>query len=168
MAEANSLTATEARRHLSCNPETGEFRWLISGKGRPGVGEMAGCKSKALGYWLIGLNYRRYWAHRLAWLITHGRWPEHQIDHINGDRTDNRLCNLREVTHAQNQLNRHHKRPNRFGFRGVDKVVNSPRYTARVVIGRVKHNLGTFDTPEEAHAAYLEAKARLHGAALPS
>lgn len=162
MAEANSLTAEEVRRHLSYNPETGEFRWLIGGKGRPGVGEIAGCKSNALGYWLIGLNYRRHWAHRLAWLVSHGQWPEHQIDHINGDRADNRLANLRLATHAENQLNRHKSRPNKHGLKGVDICPKSGRFRARVVVSSKKHNLGYFDTAEQAHAAFVEARARLN------
>lgn len=162
MAEANSLTAEEARRHLSYDPETGEFRWLIGGKGRPGVGAIAGCRSDALGYWSIGLHRRRYWAHRLAWLMTHGQWPEHQIDHINGDRADNRLANLREATHAENQQNRHKSRPNKYGLRGVDFSPQLGRYRARVVFRGVKHNLGYFDTVEEAHTAYLEAARRIN------
>lgn len=160
MAEANSLTAEEVRRHLSYNPETGEFRWLIGGKGRPGVGEIAGCKSNALGYWLIGLNYRRYWAHRLAWLVSHGQWPEHQIDHINGNRSDNRIANLRPATHAQNQQNRHTTRGNRTCFRGV--YLEKGRFFAQCRVMKVKYRLGTFDTPEEAHAAYLAGLRRLN------
>lgn len=162
MAEANSLTAEEVRRHLSYNPETGEFRWLIGGKGRPGVGEIAGCKSNALGYWLIGLNYRRHWAHRLAWLMTHGRWPEHQIDHINGDRADNRISNLRAVTHAENQQNRHRSRPNKHGLRGVDFDPKTGKFRSRVVFQKVKHNLGYFDTAQAAHVAYVEAVRRIN------
>lgn len=162
MAEANLLTAEEVRRHLSYCPDTGEFRWLISGKGRPAAGSIAGCLNGTLGYWLIGMFNRRYWAHRLAWLMSHGEWPEHQIDHINGNRADNRLVNLRPATHAENQMNRHKSRPNKHGLKGVDICPKSGRYRARVVVSRKKHNLGYFDTPEQAHAAFLEARARLN------
>lgn len=155
MAEANSLTAEEVRRHLSYCPETGEFHWLTSGKGRPGAGHVAGCVSGALGYRLIGLHGKRHFAHRLAWLMTHGRWPEHQIDHINGDRADNRLANLREATHAENQQNKHTTRGNKTGFRGVFIHKPTGKFVAQCRHMKKRHHIGSFDTAAEAHAAYV-------------
>lgn len=155
MAVANSLTAEEARRHLSYDPHSGDFIWLVSGKGRPPTGSAAGCISSALGYRLIGLHGRRYFAHRLAWLMAYGRWPKHQIDHINGDRADNRLANLREATHSENQQNRHTTRGNKTGFRGVFVHGPTGKFVAQCRHMKRRHHIGSFDTAAEAHAAYV-------------
>ncbi len=162
MAAANSFTRGELVSELSYSPETGEIYWLATGKGRGPLGQQAGVVNNSLGYRVIGFRNRRHYAHRLAWLIVHGAWPDGQIDHINGDRTDNRIENLRCVTHAQNQMNRHNPRPNKHGFRGLDVCAKTGRYRARLVVGKVKYNLGVHDTPEQAHQAYLDAKKRLN------
>lgn len=161
MAEANPLTADYVRQHLSYDPETGVFRWLIGGKGRNGAGEIAGGLN-TIGYWTIGLLGKRHYAHRLAWLLSTGQWPAEQIDHINGDRSDNRLSNLRLATHAENQQNRHRTRANKTGHRGVFFHNPTGRYVAQCRVLKVRHHIGSFDTAAEAHAAYLEARARLN------
>jgi hypothetical protein len=162
MAEANLLTAEEARRHLSYSPETGEFRWLVSGKGRPPVGSIAGCLNGKLGYWVIGIHGRRYWAHRLAWLVSHGEWPANQVDHINGNRADNRLVNLRAATHAENQQNRHTTRGNKHGFRGVFLHQPTGKFVAQCRHLGKRYHFGSFDTPEAANAAYLDGLRRVN------
>lgn len=86
------------------------------------------------------------------------------VDHINGDKIDNRRQNLRSCTRAQNQMNQRPKgglRKNKLGLKGVCR--NHGRYMANITANKVQHYLGTFDTPEEAHAAYCEAAKRLHG-----
>jgi hypothetical protein len=102
---------------------------------------------------------RAYYAHRLAWLHVHGRHPDGHIDHINGDKTDNRIANLRECSAGENIRNQ----PCRAacGFKGVRP--NKKRWSARIRVNNRKYHLGTFDTPEEAGAAYDEACLRLHG-----
>lgn len=106
---------------------------------------------------------RTFLVHRIAWLLAYGDWPEGQLDHKNGVPTDNRLCNLRACTHGQNMMNRK-AQSNLTGFKGVYRGNSiKPRYRAEVTANGKKYGLGTFDTPEEAHQAYLSAAARLHG-----
>ena len=102
-------------------------------------------------------------AHRLAWAISTGKWPEHEIDHINMVRHDNRLQNLRHVTRSQNACNRSILPRNMSGYKGVLYDRRNGRCTASIAINGKSTYLGSFATPEEAHAAYCEAAAKIHG-----
>jgi hypothetical protein len=116
------------------------------------------------GYFQIKADGKTIPAHRLAWALAHGKWPEQQIDHINGDKTDNRLCNLREASGRVNSENQRRAMPqNKTGFLGVTPSSNwgSKAWRARIMVHGKNINLGTFKTPEAAHAAYVQAK-RLH------
>ena len=115
------------------------------------------------GYLRIKIKERYFMAHRLAWLISYGAWPKGQIDHINCIKLDNRLCNLRCVTNAVNSQNRRHPTANNksSSFLGVSKAERG-RWRAVIVLRGKKHRLGRFATPEQAHAAYVIAKRRLH------
>lgn len=100
--------------------------------------------------------------HRLAWALVHGEWPQDHIDHMNGDRKDNRLSNLRHVTNTVNRQNERRPRSNnKSGFLGVSWSKAMKKWTARIHFNGKHHFLGYFDTAEDAHAAYLEAK-RVH------
>lgn len=102
-----------------------------------------------------------YKAHRLAWFIHHGRWPAEEIDHINMVRDDNRLANLREASHNDNQHNRQRARAdNKLGILGVSTYRG--RFKAQIEINGENRYLGLFDTAEQAHTAYLEAKRTHH------
>ena len=102
-------------------------------------------------------------AHRIAWAITHGRWPDHFIDHINGVRSDNRLANLREATNAQNGRNRVVQKDSVSGVKGVRFDRRHGRWQARITVHRKQKHLGYYDTPEAAAAAYAEGARRYHG-----
>ena len=92
----------------------------------------------------------------------HGEWPADEVDHINGDSTDNRLCNLRSVSREVNQENiRRAKRNSKTGLLGVMHT-RGGKYRSAIRVRGVFHHLGHFDTAEQAHAAYVEAKRRLH------
>lgn len=159
MSKINStLTAERLREVLSYDPETGIFRRLFSSGGAI-AGSMPGAVDSH-GYRQIKIDRRLYLAHRLAWYYAHGEWPAMCIDHINGDKSDNRLCNLRHVTKAENCQNRRiASRDSRTGFLGVSQTPYG--YVAQIQHGTTMKNLGTHATPELAHAAYLEAK-RIH------
>ena len=109
----------------------------------------------------IGIDGCSYFAHRLAWLYVTGGWPTEDIDHINGDGSDNRWCNLRAATRSQNLMNR--RVIGRHGLKGVEKQTHGHTWAARIKSGDKRIYLGNFQTKEEAHAAYVRAAERLHG-----
>lgn len=110
--------------------------------------------------WVHG---RRIYAHRLAWLHITGKWPEIEIDHINGDGCDNRAENLRAATRRLNMENRRTaQRNNVIGQLGVSQCPSTGRYFARIETRGRSIHLGTYDTAEMAHGAYLGAKRLLH------
>jgi hypothetical protein len=116
-----------------------------------------------LGYVVVGALKQHFYAHRLAWLYMMGRWPEGQIDHINGDRADNRFCNLREVSDGINKQNRHAAQAdNECGFLGVHWNKQAQRWQAELKTNGRKTYICRFDTPEQAHAAYVAAKRIAH------
>lgn len=156
------ITPQELRDLLAYDLDTGALTYRKAA-GRWGVipaGAMAGCVNPC-GYVQVMIQRRALLGHRIAWALTHGSWPEGQIDHINGIRTDNRIANLRDVSHAGNLQNRHRSNvTNTLGMLGVSQQ-SKRRFRAKIKANGVKHNLGSFDTAEAAHAAYLDAKARL-------
>jgi len=101
--------------------------------------------------------------HRVAWIVVHGEIPEGMtVDHINGVKGDNRIANLRLATDCQNSYHRPRKSNNVTGYKGVYQRENG-KYRATITVNRKRTSLGTFDTKEEAYAAYCEAARRLHG-----
>jgi HNH endonuclease/AP2 domain len=145
--------------NLSYCADTGELRWKRSKKGIA-AGSIAGCLTKR-GYVRLGIGQTMYQAHRICWLMARGPIGDLFIDHINGNRSDNRLSNLRLCTNGQNIANAKRFSTNKCGLKGVSKKRN--RYRAEIRNqGRLFH-LGTFDTAEQAHAAYCQAASKLHG-----
>lgn len=100
--------------------DTGVFTRLVTVNKRAKAGDVAGAVMQK-GYLFIGVDMGRYLAHRLAWVYVHGYWPEHEIDHINHQPGDNRICNLREVSHHCNSKNQKMKRSNKSGISGVSQ-----------------------------------------------
>ena len=135
-------------------PETGDFIRLRDGK-RLG-------KHDTCGYVQIRINAETYSAGRLAWAIAHGEWPAKCVDHINRIRDDNRLCNLRLATVVENQWNTEKRRDNTTGFKGVYRRPNG-RFQAAIRLEKRFVTLGTFDTAEQASAAYQTAAVEHHG-----
>jgi hypothetical protein len=154
------LTAERLRELLSYDPETGVFTW-ISGRLRTHKAGSLQCD----GYTRIKIDGACLKAHRLAWLYIHGKWPAKHIDHINGIRTDNRLCNLRECTDAENSQNRRRaSKSSASELLGVARRVKrgKVRWQAVISVGKESRWLGAFSTPEQAHEVYLQAKRKLH------
>lgn len=153
------LTAEEARRRLSYDPQTGKLTWKLLRDSRR-IGEQAKCLD-VCGYVQVNVAGTMVKGHRLAWLIHYGDWPDGHIDHINGVRDDNRIENLRVVTNAINCQNKRKALPNsKTGVLGVVKV--GQRYQANIHFARKKRYLGTYDTAEQAHEVYVQAKRELH------
>lgn len=160
--QAASMSQGDWRSLVSYNPATGQFYWLVS-RGRVKVGDLAGRpNSHKPPYLDIRFEGRNYRAHRVAWLLTYGLWPENSIDHINGDRCDNRVCNLREATISQNQMNKGRNPRNPTGLKGVSRNA-SGSYRSLIKVGQKQIYLGSFPTAESAHRAYCEAAGNLHG-----
>lgn len=145
---------------LRYDPETGDFFWIINPNTCVKAGDKAGCV-KSDGYIAIGANKKYVKAHRLAWFFTYGEWPPAQIDHIDGDKTNNRINNLRLATAAQNHQNRKLPATNTSGYIGVYKDT-SGKWAARIRANPKRIFLGLFDTAEEAAQAYTSAKAKMH------
>lgn len=158
-AQTGPLTADRLRELLSYDPATGQFTRLVTTSARSVKGTVAGGPDSH-GYWRISVDHRRYLAHRLAWFYAHGEWPE-EIDHINRVRTDNRLENLRPADTFTNKRNTPAYKSNRVGFKGVSWHVCSKKWRSRIRIDGREVNLGLYDTPVEANAAY-ERAAREH------
>lgn len=158
MAKAD-LTPERLKELLNYDPGTGAFTW----KQHRGVkaGKTAG--SLAEGYVLIRLDYKLQKAHRLAWLYVHGVLPSGDIDHINGDRADNRIANLRDVSRSVNLQNQRSAHPNnRHGRMGATFHSYSGLWRAGIQVDGKHVPLGYFKTAEEASQAYVVAKRRLH------
>jgi hypothetical protein len=148
------LTRARLRELLHYDEETGEFRWWQRAGDEICLGNVAGCVRICI----LGRSYR---AHQLAWLYVKGRWGRPMIDHRDGDATNNRWINLRRATPSQNIANSRRPRHNTSGYKGVSLC----RGRWRAVIcnnGRLVY-LGTFATPEAAHAAYVAAASKLFG-----
>lgn len=154
------LTAGRLRELLHYDPETGIFSWKQEPSSKTKIGARAGSYN-AKGYGQIGLDGRMYRSNRLAVLYMTGNWPSGVVDHRNGDIRDDAWKNLRDVPSHVNQQNmRRPRADNSTGFLGV--IRSNKRFAARIrAEGRVIH-LGTFNTPQEAHEAYVAEKRIRH------
>lgn len=169
------LTQEYLKECLDYNPETGVFTWKV----RP----LSHFKNKSImktintrqsgknvkglhlaGYGIARINRKGYLLHRLAWLYVHGVMPENQIDHINGIRTDNRIVNLRLAVNAENCQNKRIAQSNNksTGLLGASWCSAMKKYKARITKNGNEKTIGYFNTPEEAHEAYIKAKRELH------
>ena len=157
----HGLTADRLRQVLHYDPSTGFFTWLVK-RGRQSAGTRAGTKAGdgAIHICVDGVVYN---AHRLAFLYMTGRWPTEEIDHRNVTNDDNRWENLREATRVQNSVNVRVKRHCRSGLKGAFLTKSGKRWFSVLTVNRRQQRLGTFDTPEEASAAYFKAAKAVYG-----
>ncbi len=161
----SALSFAEAHRLLRYDPEAGKLYWRLDRICGPRVIRKAGDEAGSVadsGYRIIVVNYSRLYAHRLAWFMAHGQWPERQLDHKDLDRGNNRLANLRPASNGQNMANT--KVRAKTGFKGVIVPKRAPNcFVAQISINSRPKYLGTFKTAEAAHAAYMKAAVERHG-----
>ena len=111
----------------------------------------------------IRVDGKLHRASRLAWMIYYGKMPDKFIDHINGNPSDNRICNLREATILQNRANVKIFKNNQSGFKGVYFDRQANRYKVTVIKDRKKYHAGSFLSKEEAAEAYMRKASELFG-----
>jgi hypothetical protein len=155
------LTQEIVKRLFDYDPETGV---LIRAEGRR-KGAPAGYQMNK-GYWIVSVGSTRFLAHRLIWLWTHGRWPLF-IDHINRNRLDNRLCNLREATKVENCQNKSARSNNTSGVTGVTWDATRQRWKGQIIVNGRVINLKRHKTFEAAVEERLEAERKHFGAFAP-
>lgn len=146
---------------IQYEPETGVLTWAVS-KGRASKGLIAGGLHKH-GYRRLSFDGKEYLCHRIAWEFVHGEIPSGcDIDHINGNRSDNRISNIRAVSRSVNAQNRKGAAAhNKTGLLGVAFHKATGKFRALIRTNK-SVTLGYFATPEEAHSVYMEAKKRMH------
>lgn len=161
------ITQARLKELLHYDPKTGVFRWVGTRARRIKNGDEAGSirkpNSSGLTYRLINVNYNPEYAHRLAWLYMTGDFPPDQIDHKDGDGTNNRWNNLRSCSDGQNKRNTRKPVTNTSGFKGVSFHSQRQRWRAYISLNGRQTHLGLFDTPEEAFAERRRAADQIYG-----
>lgn len=154
------MSGDELNQILSYNKETGEFSWRVK---KNGMKDTVGTISSS-GYKCIGISGKIYKAHRLAWLYTHGVLPKGVIDHINGDKTDNRINNLRDVSSKVNSQNMKRSKNNNSisTIPGVYQEKRSLRYRVKLKIDGKQKHFGNYITKEEAESVCIEMRRKYY------
>ena len=169
MANKPLPTPEVLRQLMTYDPETGKLFWKERGPeqaawNRAWAGKETFTAPSGHGYRVGHINGSKYYAHRVAFAYVHGKWPDAHIDHINGDRADNRLSNLRPATNSENMRNMSAPRSNKSGAKGVSWSSARMKWEARIRTDAGSKFLGYFDTVHEAAEAYRRAALEFHGA----
>ncbi len=156
------ITQAKLKERLFYDAESGEFIWLVARR-KDRLGKVAGA-NHSKGYRVICISGNYYFCHRLAWLYVHGKWPDGQIDHINANKSDNRISNLRDVSGSQNRQNIYAAMASNksSGVLGVHWHKRGGKWRSSIRANGKQIHLGLFDSIEEAKGAYLKAKKEFH------
>jgi hypothetical protein len=157
------ITQERLKELLHYCPETGIFTRIKSVSSNARNGDIAGYICRFTNYWYIVVDRRIYRAHILAWLYCYGKYPQYEIDHINREKSDNSIVNLRDICHSENNQNVTKPRShNKTGYLGVYYESCTKKYRAAIQVNGKSIKLGRFLTPELAYKAYLDAKKIYH------
>jgi HNH endonuclease len=159
--DTQPLTIERLKYLLEYYPESGHLVWRIT-SGRSKAGEQTGCLH-VHGYLLVGIDGKVYKSHRLAWAIFYGYWPISQLDHANGDRADNRICNLREATNSQNGWNCKVRKHSKSGIKGLRWNPQRKKWEAEIRANHQRFRLGRFDCLGHALKTRAAAVKQHHG-----
>lgn len=154
MGNLREITVDILKENLTYDYETGIFHRLKPTKRLKSGAEVGAVNAN--GYKLIYIGWTPYMAHRLAWLYVYGVMPYEFLDHINGDRSDNRISNLREATMKENLWNVKRHSDNKSGYKGVHYHKQNGKWRAQGMANGKRYHLGLFDSPDKAHQAYCE------------
>ena len=143
-------------KKLSYDHETGVFRWLANGTRGVKAGDIAGTKN-SYGYIVLSVGGKKILAHRVAWLFVYKDFPYGHIDHINRNKSDNRIANLRNANAEQNAQNRQKNCKNTSGYKGVTWHKRDKKWQASITIKGHKKHLGYYKNAKDAYSAYVKA-----------
>jgi len=155
------ITQEDLKQIINYNPETGALLWLKTTGKRIKKGNVAGSRDRTSGYRNLRINGKIYREHRAVWFYMYNEWPKY-LDHINHIRDDNRLINLRKVTHQENLKNQKLNKKNTSGITGVVRDIIRGKWRAQIVVYYKRINLGRFDDKFEAICARKSAEIK-HG-----
>ena len=155
------LTQDILKSLLSYDPDTGIFTWLVRRGSRGAIGAQITRLTKS-GYVYVGIDKRAYLAHRLAWLYVYGVWPDGGIDHINQNRVDNRIANLRLANKSENGQNRAAPKHNKSGVKGVYWSHRENKWVAAIRADKQCLRLGAFTNLADAARVRAEAELKYH------
>ena len=155
------ITQERLKELVSYDPETGVFVWLQDNGTKAKAGDIAG-RVDFYGYIKIHADGCSYSAHRLAWLYMTGQFPKMNVDHKNGDRSDNRIANLRDVPQQINCQNHRKQNGQKKELIGACFDKATGKFKAQIMHKGVNFHIGRVDTEELAHSAYVEKKREIH------
>lgn len=169
-----SITPEYIKKILAYDPRTGEFVWLKrelrvgferldKGWNKRFAGRPVKFRRHRHGHGQIGIHCKNYMLHRVAWAHYYGEWPKGNLDHINGDPSDNRICNLREATQSQNMMNATIRSDSSSGVKGVSWSKKEKRWYAYINKNKKMLSLGRYELLEDAIAARIDGEKIHHG-----
>jgi len=156
-----AVTIARVLHLLDYDPCTGLFKWKNKTSNRIKVGAVAGADN-GNGYIRIAIDGYRCYAHRLAWAVMNGHFPPFEVDHIDGNPSNNSIINLRAATHPQNAQNQRFRKTNTSGRSGVSWSKQHKKWEAYIMVNGRKAHLGLFNCVDAAGKAYLDAKLESH------
>jgi hypothetical protein len=162
LAKLNTVPVSLLHELFTYCPESGDITWEKPRSPRAVKGSKAG-SLKTGGYLQIRIEGKNILAHRIAWAMHYGEWPNTFIDHINRDKIDNRIANLRLASRSENNRNIAARKGNKLQIKGVSYHARDRKFVAFISLGDKQKYLGGFDTAEEASLAYISAEQKLRG-----